>query len=80
MIFVDQVDTRRPVQASVAETVVDVVLTMTSVKAFQAVTSVVARRVLAVDRVAAKFWHQTLVDICVYVCVHHIFLKRQSLL
>lgn len=67
VVFVDQIDARRSVEAFVSETIVDVVLTMTSVKAFEAVTAVVARRVLATERVAAQLGYQTFVDICIRI-------------
>ena len=63
VVFVNKVDTRGAVEALVTVAVVDVHLALASVKSFNAVARIVARRVVATLRVAAQFWHRTLVHI-----------------
>ena len=64
MIFANEIDASSSVKTMMAVTVVDIVLTLTSVKTFDTATGVVARCVLAAERVSAQLRHRTLVNIC----------------
>lgn len=53
VVFVNQIDARRSVEALMALTIVDIVLALPTVEALDAGAGVVARRVLAAHKVAA---------------------------
>lgn len=63
MVLVNQIDARSSVETLMAVTIVDVVLTLPTVEAFDTGARVVARRVLAAQRVAAQLRHRTLVHV-----------------
>lgn len=63
MVFVVQIDARRSIEALMAETVVVIVLTLSSVETFEAATGVVTGRVFTAHRIKAKFGNRTLVNV-----------------
>lgn len=64
MIFANEIDASSSIKTVMAITVVDIVLTLAAVKTFNTATGVVARCVLAAERVSAQLRHRTLVNIC----------------
>jgi hypothetical protein len=64
MVFANEIDASGPIKTVMAITVVDVVLTLATVKTFDTAAGVVARCVLAAERVSAQLRHRTLVHIC----------------
>ena len=64
MIFANEIDASSSIKTMMAITVVDIVLTLSPVKTFDTATGVVARCVLAAERVSAQLRHRTLVNIC----------------
>lgn len=65
VVLANQIDASSAIEALMAIAIVDVVLTLATVKTFDTATGVVARCVLATQRVSAQFGHRTLVHILI---------------
>lgn len=64
MVFANEINASGSVEAVMAVAVVDVVLTLAAVKSRDAAAGVVARCVLAAERVSAQLRNRALVHIC----------------